>query len=99
MRPQPYSVQIDVVRFADQNDCYRNRCTVPQLSVENLSRFEGADLLRSDFLESQLCTGDEVVIVGGANSAGQAAVFYRKPRNVYTCSFAPTACRTQCRVI
>src|ERR1041384_882823 len=26
-------------------------------------------------MESQLCTGEEVVIVGGGNSAGQAAVF------------------------
>ena len=27
------------------------------------------------FMESQLCSGDEVVVVGGGNSAGQAAVF------------------------
>src|SRR5260370_37714052 len=26
-------------------------------------------------MESQLCSGDEVVVVGGGNSAGQAAVF------------------------
>jgi thioredoxin reductase (NADPH) len=47
-----------------------------RLSVENLSRFEGAGVYYgATFLESQLCSGEEVVVVGGANSAGQAAVF------------------------
>ena len=46
----------------------------PQL--ENLSRFEGAGVYYgATFVEAQLCSGDEVVVVGGANSAGQAAVF------------------------
>ena len=27
------------------------------------------------FMEAQLCAGDEIIVVGGANSAGQAAVF------------------------
>jgi thioredoxin reductase (NADPH) len=27
------------------------------------------------FMEAQLCTGEEVIVVGGGNSAGQAAVF------------------------
>jgi thioredoxin reductase (NADPH) len=26
-------------------------------------------------MEAQLCCGDEVIVVGGANSAGQAALF------------------------
>jgi thioredoxin reductase (NADPH) len=26
-------------------------------------------------MESQLCGGDEVVVIGGGNSAGQAAIF------------------------
>jgi len=44
--------------------------------LENLSRFEGAGVYYgATFVEAQLCTGDEVVVVGGANSAGQAAVF------------------------
>ena len=46
----------------------------PQL--ENLSRFEGAGIYYgATFVEAQLCAGDEVVVVGGGNSAGQAAVF------------------------
>jgi thioredoxin reductase (NADPH) len=44
--------------------------------LENLSRFEGAGVYYgATFVEAQLCTGDEVVVVGGGNSAGQAAVF------------------------
>jgi thioredoxin reductase (NADPH) len=45
-------------------------------SLENLSRFEGAGVYYgATFLEAQLCSGEDVIIVGGGNSAGQAAVF------------------------
>jgi thioredoxin reductase (NADPH) len=44
--------------------------------LENLSRFEGAGVYYGATpMEAQLCKGDEVVVVGGGNSAGQAAVF------------------------
>jgi thioredoxin reductase (NADPH) len=42
----------------------------------NLSRFEGAGVYYgATFVEAQLCGGEEVIVVGGGNSAGQAAVF------------------------
>jgi thioredoxin reductase (NADPH) len=45
-------------------------------SIENLTRFEGAGVYyAATFMEAQLCAGEEVVVVGGGNSAGQAAVF------------------------
>src|SRR5215471_12933444 len=45
-------------------------------SLANLSQFEGAGVYYSaTFMEAQLCGGDEVIVVGGGNSAGQAAVF------------------------
>src|SRR5262249_33941313 len=45
-------------------------------TLENLARFEGAGVYYgATFVESQLCGGEEVVVVGGGNSAGQAAVF------------------------
>jgi thioredoxin reductase (NADPH) len=45
-------------------------------SLANLEPFEGAGVYYSaTFMEAQLCVGDEVIVVGGANSAGQAAVF------------------------
>jgi thioredoxin reductase (NADPH) len=44
--------------------------------LKNLSRFEGAGIYYgATFVEAQLCTGEEVIVVGGGNSAGQAAVF------------------------
>ena len=46
-------------------------------SLANLEQFEGAGVYYSaTFMEeAQLRDGDEVIVVGGANSAGQAAVF------------------------
>src|SRR5438067_670949 len=45
-------------------------------TLENVSMFEGAGVYYGATpMEAQLCLGDEVVIVGGGNSAGQAAVF------------------------
>jgi thioredoxin reductase (NADPH) len=44
--------------------------------LENLSRFESAGVYYgATFVEAQLCGGEDVIVVGGANSAGQAAVF------------------------
>jgi thioredoxin reductase (NADPH) len=47
-----------------------------RLDLPSLGRFEGAGVYYcATYLESQLCEGEEVAVVGGANSAGQAAVF------------------------
>jgi thioredoxin reductase (NADPH) len=47
-----------------------------KLPLENITRFEGAGIYYgATFIESQLCEGEEVIVVGGGNSAGQAAVF------------------------
>jgi thioredoxin reductase (NADPH) len=46
----------------------------PQLS--NLQQFEGKGIYYgATYIESQLCGQEEVAVVGGGNSAGQAAVF------------------------
>jgi thioredoxin reductase (NADPH) len=45
-------------------------------NVENLERYEGQGIYyAATFMEAQLCTGEEIVVVGGGNSAGQAAAF------------------------
>jgi thioredoxin reductase (NADPH) len=46
-------------------------------ALANLGQFEGAGVYYSaTFMEdAQIADGDEVIVVGGANSAGQAAVF------------------------
>jgi thioredoxin reductase (NADPH) len=47
-----------------------------KLAIENLSKFEHAGVYYcATFMEAQLCIGEEVIVVGGGNSAGQAAVF------------------------
>jgi thioredoxin reductase (NADPH) len=44
--------------------------------IANLSHFEGAGVYyAATFMESQLCRDEEVIVIGGGNSAGQAAVF------------------------
>jgi thioredoxin reductase (NADPH) len=49
---------------------YRN------LPVDDIARFQGAGVYYGATpLESQLCRGEDVIVVGGGNSAGQAAVF------------------------
>jgi len=45
-------------------------------ALPELSRFEGAGVMYSaTHVEAQLCREEEIAIVGGGNSAGQAAVF------------------------
>lgn len=47
-----------------------------QPAIENLKDFEGRGVYYgATFLESQLCGDEEVIVVGGGNSAGQAAVY------------------------
>ena len=44
--------------------------------VENLQQFEGQGIYyAATAMEAQLCTGEQIIVVGGGNSAGQAAVF------------------------
>lgn len=46
------------------------------LEVERWSEFEGAGIHYSATdLEAKACTGSSIVVIGGANSAGQAALF------------------------
>ena len=47
-----------------------------KLTVENLAQYEGNGIYYgATFVESQLCRDDDVIVVGGGHSAGQAAVF------------------------
>lgn len=74
---RPYSVGVDGGHVA------RARAVViacgaryRRLDLQELERFEGAGVYyAATHLEAQLCRGEEVAVVGGANSAGQAAVF------------------------
>jgi len=56
-----------------------------RLDIDRLAEFEGAGVYyAAGEMEARLCGGDEVVIVGGGNSAGQAAVYLaRAARRVH----------------
>lgn len=44
--------------------------------IANLKQFEGQGIYYgATYMESQLCEQEEIIVVGGGNSAGQAAVF------------------------
>jgi thioredoxin reductase (NADPH) len=50
-----------------------------KLDVPEYSRYEGRGILyAATAMEAQLCRGEEVIVVGGGNSAGQAAVYLSK---------------------
>ena len=64
-------------------ECVRARSVViasgaryKQLAVSNLAQFEGSHVhYWASPIEARLCSGQDVVLVGGGNSAGQAAVY------------------------
>ena len=50
--------------------------TYRTLALEDYEKYEGQGIhYAASAIEAQLCTGEEVIVVGGGNSAGQAAVF------------------------
>ena len=53
--------------------------------ISNLQKFEGQGIYYgATYMEAQLCEQEDVVVVGGGNSAGQAAVFLSQTaRRVY----------------
>ena len=74
---KPYAVQIDDgPRVPARTVVIATGAQYRRLALENLSQFDGAGVYYgATFVEAQLCRGEEVVVVGGGNSAGQAAVF------------------------
>jgi thioredoxin reductase (NADPH) len=76
-KSRPYQVHVangDVVRARTVVIASGARYRKPDLP--ELPRFEGAGVMYSaTHLEAQMCKNEEIAIVGGGNSAGQAAVF------------------------
>jgi thioredoxin reductase (NADPH) len=72
-----------------------------KLQLENLSKFEGAGVYYSaTHLEAQTCGGEDVVVAGAGNSAGQAAVFMAQTaRHVYLLVRAESLAETMSRYL
>jgi thioredoxin reductase (NADPH) len=74
---KPYAVDIeDGVRVLTRTVIIATGAEYRRIPLQNLQRFDGAGVYYgATFIEAQLCGGEEVIVVGGGNSAGQAAVF------------------------
>jgi thioredoxin reductase (NADPH) len=74
---KPYVIELENgARISARTVVIATGAQYRKLPLENLSRFEGAGVYYgATFVEAQLCGGEEVIVVGGGNSAGQAAVF------------------------
>jgi len=74
---RPYAVEIDgAARIAARTIIIASGAEYRGLPIENLAAFNGAGVYYiATQMEAQLCKGEPVIIVGGGNSAGQAAVF------------------------
>jgi thioredoxin reductase (NADPH) len=74
---RPYAVQMDDgARVAARAVIIATGAEYRKPALDNLSQFEGAGVYYGATpMERQLCGGEEVIVVGGGNSAGQAAVF------------------------
>ncbi len=74
---KPYRVQLDGNTYViARSIVIATGAQYRKLSLDNLSRFEGAGVYYgATLIEAQLCLNHEVIVVGGGNSAGQAAIF------------------------
>jgi len=74
---KPYAIEIaDGARVPARTVIIATGADYRRLPLDNLSRFESAGVYYgATFIEAQVCRGEEVIVVGGGNSAGQAAVF------------------------
>jgi thioredoxin reductase (NADPH) len=74
---KPYVVELaDGARVPARAVVIATGAKYRKLALENLPRFEGVGVYYgATFIEAQLCKDQEVIVVGGGNSAGQAAVF------------------------
>ena len=74
---RPYRVMLDDGRaISTRTIVIATGAQYNKPALENLHKFEGQGVYYgATHMESQLCTGEEVIVVGGGNSAGQAAVF------------------------
>jgi thioredoxin reductase (NADPH) len=76
-KKKPFAVQLstgDVVHA--RSVVVASGAQYRKLPLERLADFEGAGVYyAASPMEAQVCGGEEVIVVGGGNSAGQAAVF------------------------
>jgi thioredoxin reductase (NADPH) len=73
---RPYSIELSDGRVVQSRTVViASGAQYRKLDIENLARFEGLGIYyAATHLEAKFCGGEEVAIVGGGNSAGQANI-------------------------
>ena len=74
---RPYAIEIDKeTRVLARTVILATGAEYRGLPIENIGTFNGAGVYYlATPMEAQMCKGEDVIIVGGGNSAGQAAVY------------------------
>src|ERR1700678_1650245 len=74
---RPYMVELDNgVKIPARAIVLATGAQYNKPSISNLDAFSGSGVYyNATFMEAQLCAGEQVIVIGGRNSAGQAAVF------------------------
>lgn len=74
---RPYRITLDDgQQIAARSIVLATGATYNQPALPNIDRFAGCGIYyNATFMEGQLCRGEPVIVIGGGNSAGQAAVF------------------------
>src|SRR5207249_10945236 len=74
---KPYALEIgDGQWVAARTVIIASGAEYRRLAIDSVPQFEGSGVYyAATFMESQLCAGEDVIVVGAGNSAGQAAVF------------------------
>ena len=73
---KPYGIAIGAERVPARAVVIATGAEYRRLPLPSAAQFEGAGIYYgATFMEAQLCAGEDVIVVGGGNSAGQAAVF------------------------
>src|SRR5262249_25334471 len=74
---KPYAVELeDGTQIPARAVVVATGAEYRRLPLANLGQFEGSGIYyAATFVEAQSCGAEELIVVGGGNSAGQAAVF------------------------
>ena len=74
---RPYTLELaDGARVQARAIVIATGARYRKLALASLDQFEGVGVYYgATYVEAQLCSGEDVIVVGGGNSAGQAAVY------------------------
>jgi thioredoxin reductase (NADPH) len=74
---RPYQILLeDETKLAARTVVIATGAQYNRPALPNLAKFDGVGIYYgATYMEAQLCEGADVIVVGGGNSAGQAAVF------------------------